>query len=374
MAAAHKVTARQIAQILRRYQRGEGCQSIGRRFDISGKSVEYHLKRAGVYQANRNGAEWEAKREEMVAMYATNVPMEEMVARFGTSAWNLSRRLKRWGVRLRPTERTKIVNRHNVTEIDIVAKYRETESVGKTAVYFDTSDVTIGKILKRQKVKGWRDEFREFMEANKAFILERYRDGFGLISVARELNISYSSLYLNMRRWGIARAYPGVKDIKERLEAGKDAIFDAHFNRKITMGELAETYDVSRSRIGLQFKAWGWTPIARGINTSIERAVEKMLKTMGVTHQKQFPLDRKRYDFYLPLVNTIIETHGDYWHGNPRLYAKLDGIQQINRKRDRVKRALAKAHGHRLITLWECDINEYPERIEKRLRELLPRA
>lgn len=370
MAKSGRLDETDIIDILSRYEKGESMISIGKCFKVSAKSVEYHAKKRGVYDPDR-GKLSDADRAEIIDMYKRHIPLVDIASRFGVTDWTISHWIKKWGIPLAKTMRTKVVNRNNVTELDVVAKYRELESVNKTAKHFNTSDVTIAKILKRHGVEGWRDQMRVFLDENKDYVLERYRDGFGVVSIARELNISYSTLYLNMRRWGIARSYPRVKEIRRTLETDKAKIHEAYFDNGVCIQELAETYEISRSRMHLAFKEWGWKARNPSRDTSIERIVEKMLKQIGVAYAKQFKIERRLYDFFVPSANLLIEVHGDYWHGNPRFYRTPSDLQKKNRNRDRIKTSLAKANRHRLVCFWECEINQRPERVRAKIEKAL---
>lgn len=59
-----------------------------------------------------------------------------------------------------------------------------------------------------------------------------------------------------------------------------------------------------------------------GAGTSIERAVEAVLKDMGVHYEAQKIFDRAIADFYIPASNAIIECDGIYWHSLPHVAAK----------------------------------------------------
>lgn len=366
MAQAGKLDQKAQESISTLYRQGESYVDIAKLFGVSTKSIEYQVKRLGIYDKDRGKVPEEVKAM-IIDMYAKNVPLAQIAEKVGVADRTISERLKRWNVPLKSTERTKIINRNNVTELDVVAKYRELESVNDTAAHFNTSDVTIAKILKRHKVKGVRTLIREFLEENKDFILERYRDGCGLITIAQEMGISYSTLYLNMHRWGVEIFYPGVKEIRQRLETDKDKIKDLYYNKNVSLSEIAEMYDISDGRMGRAAKEWGWEIRRFGIETWIEKHVETLLKDKAIEHKKQFPIENRIYDFFVPSVNLLIETHGNYWHGNPTMYTELDHIQLGGQKRDEIKLRLAKAYGHDIIYFWEKDISDRPEWVANEL-------
>lgn len=84
--------------------------------------------------------------------------------------------------------------------------------------------------------------------------------------------------------------------------------------------------------------------------TSIEIEVAKALDNLEIEHISQFrpPDYSKVYDEYIP-PKTLIEVHGDYWHGpkNPE-----------NQRRDAQKAQWARSNGYDLFVIWEHDIRE----------------
>ena len=68
-------------------------------------------------------------------------------------------------------------------------------------------------------------------------------------------------------------------------------------------------------------------------------------------------------DAYDPTTNTVYEFYGDFWHGNPKLYAP-DKINPASQKtfgelfsKTMEKEASLKASGYKLISIWENDWN-----------------
>lgn len=68
-------------------------------------------------------------------------------------------------------------------------------------------------------------------------------------------------------------------------------------------------------------------------------------------------------DGYDPITKTVYEFHGDYWHGNPRLWKKDFKIgslsmKELNRKTRKREKSLLKA-GYRVVYCWESDFKRY---------------
>jgi len=78
----------------------------------------------------------------------------------------------------------------------------------------------------------------------------------------------------------------------------------------------------------------------------------------------QIPSTRYKADGYCQETNTVYEFHGDYWHGNPKLF-KEDSINKTTNKsfgelyQNTLQREqLIKDLGYNLVVMWEYDWNK----------------
>lgn len=68
-------------------------------------------------------------------------------------------------------------------------------------------------------------------------------------------------------------------------------------------------------------------------------------------------------DGYNPSTNTVYEFHGDFWHGNPKIYNSDDTHPMIGKTFGELYRTTIekeekiKSAGFNLITMWESDFN-----------------
>ena len=104
--------------------------------------------------------------------------------------------------------------------------------------------------------------------------------------------------------------------------------------------------------------------------TKIEILVQGWLESLGVEFTSQTVVSFFIVDF-LVQGNKVIETHGDYWHGNPTKYSTFDRTQRANQRRDRAKWTLLQKRGFKLLALWEDDLWERPENCRKQIQEFL---
>ncbi len=97
-------------------------------------------------------------------------------------------------------------------------------------------------------------------------------------------------------------------------------------------------------------------------DTNIELQMAQLLTTHGIEFIHPYVIEdgtiRREFDFYIPTINTLIETDGDYYHANPKTYdqMKLDNTQLHTKKNDIFKDALAVKLKMRLLRFWETDI------------------
>ena len=67
-------------------------------------------------------------------------------------------------------------------------------------------------------------------------------------------------------------------------------------------------------------------------------------------------------DAFDPITNTIYEFHGDFWHGNPKIYDQ-DATHSVKKhitygelfKQTMLREQIIKDSGYNLITIWEKD-------------------
>jgi very-short-patch-repair endonuclease len=93
-----------------------------------------------------------------------------------------------------------------------------------------------------------------------------------------------------------------------------------------------------------------------GKNTIPELKMKNILKSLKLPFEHQYSLEGYSFDFHLSNTNILIEVDGDYWHGNPKKFQKLNRRQERNRQRDLIKDRVAKDSGFILLRFWEDDI------------------
>lgn len=89
-----------------------------------------------------------------------------------------------------------------------------------------------------------------------------------------------------------------------------------------------------------------------------ETKVANLLTSQGRIFVQQYRLSRYCFDFFIPKENTLIESHGTFWHADPRVYNhdNLTPIQKKNVENDKRKVECAKDNGYNIEVIWELDV------------------
>lgn len=105
----------------------------------------------------------------------------------------------------------------------------------------------------------------------------------------------------------------------------------------------------------------GWAAWAASTApTWIEALVSTWLADAGHIVREQVPIGFYVVDFLVGRV--VVETHGDYWHGNPAVYqGELDKVQKAAVRRDKAKRTYLTNRGYTVLEIWEKDLRETPD-------------
>lgn len=91
--------------------------------------------------------------------------------------------------------------------------------------------------------------------------------------------------------------------------------------------------------------------------SKVEDNFAKYLEELGIKYERQFKLNSRRYDFYLPKFKLLIEIDGNFFHCNPKIYsAPIYDIQKVAIANDKLKNDIASKSGYRLVRVWENEI------------------
>jgi len=91
-------------------------------------------------------------------------------------------------------------------------------------------------------------------------------------------------------------------------------------------------------------------------DTKPELKMKEILNELNIQFEHQFRLQNHLFDFHLLNTNILIEVDGDYWHGNPKKFSKLNKVQKIVKQKDLKKESFAKENNFILLRFWEDNI------------------
>ena len=103
-------------------------------------------------------------------------------------------------------------------------------------------------------------------------------------------------------------------------------------------------------------------------NTKPELKMKVILNELSIPFEHQFRLGNHLYDFHILNTNILIEVDGDYYHGNPKKFGKLNKYQLKQKEKDLKNGQLAKDNNYILLRFWENDILNNSEKVIKHIK------
>lgn len=114
--------------------------------------------------------------------------------------------------------------------------------------------------------------------------------------------------------------------------------------------------------------------------TTISKVSQEWLLSLNVSMILEHKIDYNDgyyvVDGYDPQTNTVYEFYGDYWHGNPKIFASNDTNTSVDKKFGElyndtmIREEILKNLGYKLITIWESDF--YAESIRQNINKIKP--
>ena len=258
----------------------------------------------------------------------------------------------------------------NLTEEDITYISSNTHlTASELSRYLDKPRPKVAKILKQILGTNLTTNKTSLSLLQQEYVLENYsrmtvEEMEAEVGVMGRSNVSRFLLKNNIKRETGPKAFNGNKDYALSF------IRENHVSLPIQ--EIADHLNTTYKVVSYWKNQLGLEPYAC-VKTSIESFVESLLVSLKVNYLTQYVLTTYRYDFYLPDYNLVIETHGDYWHGNPSVYPKdkLNDVQIKSQNTDLKKNQLLIENNIELLVFWEKDIKQNPNAVVNVLREKL---
>jgi len=157
-----------------------------------------------------------------------------------------------------------------------------------------------------------------------------------------------------------------AKYSKLRSDETKQKLSKARLKRKETLGFINSEEAKQKMRESVLFKMKNYKGPYK--DTKPELKMKEILNSLGIPFEHQFRLGNHLFDFHLSNTNILIEVDGDYWHGNPKKFEKLNFVQIKNKQREEKHKQIAKESNFILLRFWENDILNNTERIVQYLK------
>lgn len=178
------------------------------------------------------------------------------------------------------------------------------------------------------------------------------------------------SLKRDRAKW-LVKTTEGIRrynrDAKSNDPNYRSGVNNNFFNRK----HSEHTKDQIRAKVKEQIKngkhAFIGNPNGRIGKSKLEIRFEEYLKIVGVAYEHNFKVPYlnddgyvryKYYDFYIPIMNMVIEIHGSYWH--PRnIDGDLTEMQKGNLRNDLFKKRLSKERYYDILTVYDTELDHF---------------
>lgn len=266
------------------------------------------------------------------------------------------------------------VHKHTKEVTNLYTK--EFKNAEKIAKIFNCSDSTILKILKENNVMIERTIYK----VPTSLLISEYNNGASFRELAEKYKLTQNCIYLRLKRDGVKirkdvvrvkiRPIDYVKIGKLQSITKKRLFAEGKLKSHIKGKRFEEFYGPERAEeIKSKIKEKRAKQITPRLDTKIELKTQGFSQRLGIKYSPHFFVKEIEHkyncDIFIPAQqgisqNTIIETDGDYFHGNPEFFKEeeLNKRQREQKQRDEIRTKELKEKGYRVIRLWENDIKK----------------
>ena len=218
----------------------------------------------------------------------------------------------------------------------------------------------------RYKYKGTRVKYSWMWTNDEIEYLKKEYDRLAYKDIAENLNCNVHAVEVMAKKLGLKKH----KKIARNTFNYYDEEIIKNFYGKIADEKIAEMMNNKWSINAIRKKAQE-LGVKKPKLTVPERQVEDILKTHDISFeaQKRIYFGKKYFICDFVVNNFVIEVQGDFWHANPRIYAKkkLLAVQKKNINNDQVKKEKLESIGYKVIYVWEYDLKNHRNETEKQL-------
>ncbi len=208
-----------------------------------------------------------------------------------------------------------------------IIKYYEKDmkTIREIANIFNCGTKVISNMLKENNTKTFRNKDKISIE----YIRTEFKKGRFLTEIGDDYNVGDWVLRKRLKKYYVKLVYNKL-----------------HSKRK------SERMRIIRKNIIFPVK-----------DTKIEVKIQNFLKQLEIEffpHQYMKIEHGYQCDIFIPSINLILETDGDYWHGNKEMFDDEKLTERIIKQRelDKIRTQELLEKGHNVIRIWENDINK----------------
>lgn len=104
--------------------------------------------------------------------------------------------------------------------------------------------------------------------------------------------------------------------------------------------------------------------------SSLEKKVYEWLEEDGIPFKREKAIGRHMHVDIFLAPKTCVELNGCHWHGCLICNKDLSKDQQKAQTKDAKRYFSMRRLGFDVVVFWECEVNEYPERVREQFRAL----
>jgi len=174
-----------------------------------------------------------------------------------------------------------------------------------------------------------------------------------LIENYNKINVNVMVDHLNKSSINIHRKIKRLNIPKKSFNKIDDEVLKNNFN-KCSFAELKKMLP-GKSEKQITRRLQKLKLLCRK-QTLPEKIMEGILISNNFIFEAEKKINGSKYICDFVLNNIVIEVQGDYWHGNPSKYKKLNKMQEKISEKDKRKDSFLKSKGYFVIYVWENDL------------------
>lgn len=249
-----RFSSSQIADIVSRYESGEDANAISRSYECNRDVVHRVLREQGVYQGRQRLRALSAAQEsEAVARYGRGESARSIASSFGLQSGKAVERVLKAHGSYQPREFDGFTAEQ---EADIVARYLARESAESIRRSYGYSRSPVVDVLKRHGVYQSK-RFQGFTPDDRDEIVSRYQAGAKPAEIARAFKCSQSTIDRMLQRLGVWASPKGLERVGARYTLDEKREMASRYESGDTIYKIAKAFHANPQLIWSILKAAG---------------------------------------------------------------------------------------------------------------------